>query len=86
MNRVLRFISYNFRRYQAHRTRGEYTEAVERLQRIQRLIAMARFIQTTRNGYINMVDDHEITLIERHIEAMFDYDSAVRYASLLDAL
>jgi hypothetical protein len=86
MNRVLRFISYNFHCYRTHRTDGEYSLAVERLERTRRLIAIARHVQAVRDSQIDAADDNEIKLLERHIDAMFDPAGAAHYSQVLDQI
>jgi hypothetical protein len=86
INRVLRFIRYNFYQYQAHRQRGEYQLAVQRLRRMQSLIVVLRDIETTRGGCMAIGDDTEIRRLEQHIDAMFNYARAMDYSRVLDEL
>jgi hypothetical protein len=86
LDRVLRFIRHNFYAYQAHRTRGEYQLALERLERTRRLIALARDQGLRHDARIAASNYTEIDLLERHIDAMFDQDRAVRYERVLASL
>ena len=66
MRRVLRFLDYNAELYVRYRHRGDYHEAVRRLQRVSKLVAVAD--QAAREGKceLNWTDSATLTLARQH--------------------
>jgi outer membrane protein assembly factor BamD (BamD/ComL family) len=66
MQRVLRFLNYNAELYVYYRRRGDYHAAVQRLERVSKLVNVAEQAEREGKSQLDWVDQATLTLARQH--------------------
>jgi hypothetical protein len=73
MQRVLRFLDYNAELYRQHRERGDYRAAVQRLERVSKLVDVADQAEREGKCQLSWMDWATLSLARQHSAIMLDY-------------
>ena len=75
MQRVLRFLDYNAELYCRHRQRGDYHAAVQRLERVSKLVEVADQAEREGKSQLSWMDWATLSLARQHSAMVFAHNA-----------